>query len=664
MNNIDGKLFKEISVYNIIKEMQKFDEMKLKEIFNSERESIIKKLKKQAIDDDTNLGQDKLKKMLDQSISTKSKTKDYVDANVFKLRSGDGYMVVEDELNNLKFYETTKFNNVLGKNTNTISKNLLLDMPSYSFTVSKDNFFIDREKRVINMRKKMNFTRKDIKLTKEEMKAVDECLDFFKTTVCQSDENTYRYFVLYLAIIFHEKKSNILLYLVGHGGIGKTTLINLFNAWLGQSTCEMTDEALQGKDIYNGFLEGKSLCFIPETMEANESNKKANANLKRWADGKKITIRKMKVDPYDTENLVNFVISTNYITTVIKDRRTIVLEFSSNKKEDSKYFANFEKTVTENTNVLQYLFNYFYDKFDEEFWKMEKPDTEVMHDLKNKVIPVGIQYLLDCYIVAKNTQNDLPKNVTISQMWEEFTKSGFCKHNHDGVRTIFASDIRQVLPKGKIIHKTNTYNISNEIVYNLLIHRKYITDEDIAERKAKYEKKAEADVDESNLFLHSNNQQLKETIKRQEFELQQQKEINDHQLTEMQKLINELNELKKAKNEELLKQIDKLKKENEKLMEDKNNESKLNSLNKMTEESFEKLKIAIDKIESMKNEYDDDKDLVNVDLFDQKQTKIEKVVINTDEIDIVDDSDDSDSDDDIIDDVFDVQAYVGSKIKL
>lgn len=424
------------------------------------------------VNDDVNEILKKTKKKLEERDSYKLANK-YFDDTVFFTREGAVFIKLED-INKykpyiLKGHSIQTFNNVYGPQIeNMIPKYTKCVLARFTADVFVGDFEICHATKRINLARPFNFKYIGDFKPKDEVKTqkgVQEIEDFILNVVCAKHVEVYEAIKKWISSMFHRQQTETLLYLVGKGGTGKTTFKNILNGMMGGASQLITDQILSGQDIFNSSMNGTSLGYVEETAGHGIENSKARdieRTLKRLSTEKFITLRRMQTEGYEVTNIINFMILTNDLCDVIPNRRTWVIEPSVERQKDTVYFANLAGIMADR-DVMQVLFNKFFDVKCENFVSLVLPQTEVMGDIKNteQMRDTYMQVFLYEHFVLNECKH---KEMTTKQVYDMFkakcpTHKKAQEHNEKYVR----ADIRNILLKtGGMLHKVDLFDTSKD----------------------------------------------------------------------------------------------------------------------------------------------------------------------------------------------------------
>lgn len=457
--------------------------------------------------------------------------------------------VVDDYLKNTIFQTTNGliYMHVLNRDTDEIElismslssfeKNYLSTMKTFNKSVLKSNtirydvgiydrdFVVDKTKYLINIASPFNFSFKELKkdVMDKNKKDFDFVINFIKDIICNHQKESYHFLTKLISTYTHRKQSQVVLYLCGIGGTGKSMFLKILNGLLGQASRLMSDQVLSGSDMFNSSMIGSVLGYIEETSGKGEANyTDISRTIKRLSTEDSLPCRKMNTDQFFVKNMLNFVLLTNFVKDIINDRRNFVLEPSSEKMLDTEYFSKLN-SILSNDNVMQMLFNHFYsiecNILDEKI-----PINEIMQDIKasKKLNRSEYDFLIDTFI-----RNDKETRTVfiMKDLYDMFVN--YCQENNikvfgsnEGIK-ISKSMIRQALiNRGKKKDGYDTFSVDVEMMMKHFTNLGY-TKEDFEkkqEQKVKLDEIFKVDHKQENERLTKENEELKKQIE----ELQKQ----------------------------------------------------------------------------------------------------------------------------------------------
>jgi hypothetical protein len=190
-----------------------------------------------------------------------------------------------------------------------------------------------------------------------DMSKVQHVLDHIYNIWANGNESTYNYIIGWFAKMIQTPwdKNGICLVLKSIPGVGKTTIVDLFNKIIGKKYSISLSNLKLILGDFNGDAEGKILVNFNET--GMWYDKKMSGAFKEFITDEYITINEKNVKSYTIRNFANCIITTNedhIVGVSAKDRRFNVIE-CSDKLYDDDYYNKLRDTD------IQELANYFYN---------------------------------------------------------------------------------------------------------------------------------------------------------------------------------------------------------------------------------------------------------------------------------------------------------------
>ena len=190
-----------------------------------------------------------------------------------------------------------------------------------------------------------------------DISKVQHVLDHIYNIWADGNETTYKYIIGWFATMLQTpcNKNGICLVLKSIPGVGKTSVIDLFNKIMGDNYAISLSNFKLILGDYNGDAEGKILVNLNET--GMWYDKKMTGAFKEFITDTRITINEKNTKSYTINNYANCIITTNedHIVGISpKDRRFNVIE-CSDKLYDDDYYDKLRNTE------LQHLADYFYN---------------------------------------------------------------------------------------------------------------------------------------------------------------------------------------------------------------------------------------------------------------------------------------------------------------
>ena len=189
------------------------------------------------------------------------------------------------------------------------------------------------------------------------MSTVQHVLDHIYNIWACGNKSTYDYIIGWFARILQTPwdKNGICLILKSIPGVGKTTIIDLFNKIIGKKYSISLSNLKMILGDFNGDAEGKILVNLNET--GMWYDKKMAGAFKEYITDDHITINKKNLQSYTINNYNNCVMTSNekhIVGVSAKDRRFNIIQ-CSDKLYDDDYYDKLRNTD------IQELANYFYN---------------------------------------------------------------------------------------------------------------------------------------------------------------------------------------------------------------------------------------------------------------------------------------------------------------
>ena len=190
-----------------------------------------------------------------------------------------------------------------------------------------------------------------------DISKIQHVLDHIYNIWADGNEKTYNYIIGWFARMLQTPwdKNGICLVLKSIPGVGKTSVVDLFNKIIGKKySISLSNFKLILGD-FNGDAEGKILVNLNET--GMWYDKKMAGAFKEFITDSHITINQKNIKSYTINNYANCIITTNedhIVGISAKDRRFNIIQ-CSDKLYDDDYYDKLRNTD------IQELANYFYN---------------------------------------------------------------------------------------------------------------------------------------------------------------------------------------------------------------------------------------------------------------------------------------------------------------
>jgi hypothetical protein len=394
----------------------------------------------------------------------------YLRMTIFPLKSGSYFYY--DKCNydgqiKLQCVSEKTFKSVYGKHLNKIYKNWndVLD-EFYETNVSNDEKKIDHKKRIINLSEPFNYNYKpEHKCSEQTLKDVDFFMnDFLKRIICDGNEALYDNFMHLMSAYANRVKSEIILVLVGMGGIGKSLFVEqLLGGLFGKSCVQCPDSFLRGNSDFNSQLLGASIAYINETCgKGEEVYKQAFKTLKNISTAEILTIRNLYQEPFQVTNIINFILITNHINDIIHDRRMMYLEPNTSELKNMAFYTRLAKIIR-NRDAMQHMFNLFYTHSPKNFniLEMKLATTEVNNNLIDGSIVMSSfsEFFYKTFVLDPKNGITRKPRMNTDDIFKLFGawKQAYANTLRFADSTV-KQNIRQILLKAGMANGVNTYH--------------------------------------------------------------------------------------------------------------------------------------------------------------------------------------------------------------
>lgn len=403
----------------------------------------------------------------------------------------------------LKCLGDKSFLSVYGKHLAKYNKNWeLCFTDKYEACVDKCDYVIDKEKHLINLAKKFNYSYiEGFKCSDKSKSNAKVFFDFLKNIICDGVDELYDNLMHILSCYSHREQSQIVIWIVGYGGTGKSMFGEQFLGELFGESCEPVDEQFFKDSSFNSRLMGKTIAVVPETSGKGEDNyREQQRTIKQLSTSSKLTIRKLYQEAFSVDNLLNIVLLTNKIIDVFPDRRNFILEPSTKFFKDCSMYSNVAK-VLDDKDAMQHIFNtlYLYNLKTPKFniFKMKLYQHEAGKSISESNtlnIPYA-EFLFYQFVARKNDKERMTAD-SVYEYFPTFCKTYFKSFNKFSDITA-KQNFRQLLEKAGMTHGRTTYFITSKSVSDRLKQMMSWDDAKLEELKKKYSNEYEDDDSDS-----------------------------------------------------------------------------------------------------------------------------------------------------------------------
>jgi hypothetical protein len=262
------------------------------------------------------------------------------------------------------------------------------------------------------------------KKIKYDMNRVQPILDYMHNIVCNEDMNVYKWFFSWIRHIckYPEKKTGVvpLLYSKKQRA-GKGTFVNwTINSVFGRHCSYITNINKVCKN-FNSFLQGKILVYIDELPTTNGEYHNIFDTFKNLITDPLLDIEKKGVESYTTDNLLNFIASTNnkYSVKIEKDDgRWCVIPVNESKIGDTAFWDDCYKNIFTIENGVHF-FNYMINIEDDDSMIVnikEIPQTDIRKDIQEMCLSATDLF----YMKLKNREIDMEISIIGNNKKDDF----------------------------------------------------------------------------------------------------------------------------------------------------------------------------------------------------------------------------------------------------
>jgi hypothetical protein len=371
---------------------------------------------------------------------------------------------------------------------------------------------------------------------------VNRVLDMIKEVSCKNDENAFKALILYYAQIARGMKTEIIpVRKTTQEGIGKSTETEFFSKYVyGEKVsllCNSTEPILTN---FNKIFLGKLFIVLEDLPEFNDSQwKLASSRLKTYCTEKSSMYRDVYEKAVQTENISNFIITTNFTIRDSNGRRYKPLDLSLSKKGQFDYWASLRKDCFNNT-IGEAFFSYLLTKITDEeaikyYGQRDFPDTE------NKILAIA-NSLSSVYKFIKF--NYILKNRGISKilrgsLYNEYEMYTETSHLRKCGKNDFFQKLEEVNIKAKKINGEYYYALTKEELTLISTNEKWICKYDDIE-ESNDEPTINDDLNSYEDIITEKNNQIEKLLKEVEELKNQIKKSNSEpeEIIELQTLLN------------------------------------------------------------------------------------------------------------------------------
>lgn len=296
-------------------------------------------------------------------------------------------------------------------------------------------------------------------------------LKHIKNTICNGDPETYEYMLNWMAYAVQHpgRPGQVAVVLRGKQGTGKGTFAKHFGALWGRHYMQVTNSKhLMGN--FNGHLADCVLLFADEAFAAGD--KKQESVLKALITEELMITERKGHDAQLGSNHLHLVVASNegwVVPTGADDRRFLVLDVSSNQKQNAEYFRMMGKAMKDGGYEALLHFLLYRDISD--FNVYDRPETEALRSQKMYSFSPEEKWwydkLIDGVIIdgSEKWPDEIP-SIVLHRDFLEHVSSWNVRGDFSSIK--FGFFLKRVLPGGIAntrLKGTHTYqSLSGEVV--------------------------------------------------------------------------------------------------------------------------------------------------------------------------------------------------------
>lgn len=316
------------------------------------------------------------------------------------------------------------------------------------------------------------------KHTKKARDGVEHFLNYIKEILADNDEKIYTHLLKWLSVVSKGGKNDSALILKsGLKGAGKSTLHTfLFDYVLNIKMClETGSEPLKNK--FNNILGGKSLVVFEELETFSKSEWSAvDCILKRQITSNRIMLQRKGEDAYDTENINNYMLLSNYDMND-DDRRYFVLPVQTHRIGDYQYWDKLRETCF-NKEVGSAFYAYLREIDTTNYKAQQYPTTKNKLNSISKRLDTVYKFLKEEYLLKNESVFEKVNDFYI------FYKS-YCSTNNKTCvcKTDFISKLSEIQINFYKTKGSNYFKIENSLLKTIADKFKWLNELDEFDNK-------------------------------------------------------------------------------------------------------------------------------------------------------------------------------------
>lgn len=193
--------------------------------------------------------------------------------------------------------------------------------------------------------------------------ALNTMLHFIKVVWANNDDQNYKYIMSWLKTLLNAKNgiTKKALLCISKQGCGKNTLVDFIKKFIIGNRSIYETVGIEGVTRnFNSILQGKRLVILNELASTSEQFRANFDKIKTFITDDTILIEPKNVDPYNVNNVSNYILFSNHVDSVYieqSDRRYAIFEMNEIYMNNEEYFTNFRSKCF-NHAFGKYFYNY------------------------------------------------------------------------------------------------------------------------------------------------------------------------------------------------------------------------------------------------------------------------------------------------------------------
>lgn len=261
-------------------------------------------------------------------------------------------------------------------------------------------------------------------------------LSFIQEVICSNNLKIYDYLLQWIKnICVYNKNTTAILLYSQKQGTGKNTFINFLINLIGPNLCYISNSLNEVMNTHTD-LSGKILVNVNELITDKNNYYFHAQKLKSLITDHYIQINKKFIQPYQIENLTNWIFTTNNIDSIqisTNDRRFTCIEVSDKYSQNTQYFRKLYSELTPNiaNKFLYYILNTEFNSdisislptdLKDQIIESLSPPIQFINDIINN------SFQLSTYTIGSLIIDDNYIKIPATNLFEEFKR--YCSINN------------------------------------------------------------------------------------------------------------------------------------------------------------------------------------------------------------------------------------------